>query len=252
METQFDREQMLLGARAIETLQKSHVAVFGVGGVGSFTAEALARAGVGAITLIDHDTVSISNLNRQLVALHSTVGCLKTDVMAARIRDINPNCRVQTMPVFYEPECREDFFSLGFDYIADCIDSTRSKIDLIETAIARGVPIISSMGTGNRLDSSKFLITDLSKTSGCPLAKVMRRELRQRGINHHTVLTSTELPLKPTKLPGHEADLRTPPGSVSWVPPCAGMMIAGYIVQKLLARAAEPEPQNKSFLRGQN
>ena len=236
METQFDRERMLLGASAADLLSACHVAVFGVGGVGSFTAEALARAGVGAITLIDHDTVGLTNLNRQLVALHSTIGMQKTDVMAARIRDINPNCRVQTLPVFYEPETREDFFRLGFDYIADCIDSTRSKLDLIETAISRGVPIISSMGTGNRLDPSKFLITDLSKTSGCPLAKVMRRELRLRGINHHTVLTSTELPLKPQKLPGREDELRTPPGSVSWVPPCAGMMIAGFIVRKLLER----------------
>ena len=174
-ETQFDRERMLLGDEAMQVLAASHVAVFGVGGVGSFAAEALARAGVGAITLIDHDTVSLTNLNRQLVALHSTIGMRKTDVMASRILDINPACRVTNLPVFYEPECREDFFSRGFDFIADCIDSTRSKLDLIETAIRRGVPIISSMGTGNRLDPSKFRITDLSKTSGCPLAKVMRR-----------------------------------------------------------------------------
>ena len=239
METQFDRERMLLGGAAIDILAASHVAVFGVGGVGSFTAEALARAGVGAITLIDHDAISLTNLNRQLIALHSNLGQPKTAVMAARIRDINPACRVTELPVFYEPEHREDFFCLGFDYIADCIDSTRSKIDLIETAVSRGVPIISSMGTGNRLDPSKFMITDLSKTSGCPLAKVMRRELRLRGIHHHTVLTSTELPLKPQKLPGSENETRTPPGSVSWVPPCAGMMIAGYIVQSLLKRAPE-------------
>ena len=244
METQFDREQMLLGLSAPETLSGCHVAVFGVGGVGSFTAEALARAGVGTITLIDHDTVSLSNLNRQLVALHSTIGMRKTDVMAARIRDINPDCRVTALPVFYEPERREDFFSLGFDYIADCIDSTRSKLDLIETAVFRGVPIISSMGTGNRLDPSKFVITDISKTSGCPLAKVMRRELRLRGIHHHTVLSSTELPQKPLRLPGHEDEQRTPPGSVSWVPPCAGMMIAGYIIRQLLA-AAQDSPSNE-------
>ena len=238
METQFDRERMLLGDTALEILSRSHVAVFGVGGVGSFTAESLARAGVGSITLVDHDTVSLTNLNRQLIALHSTLGMQKTDVMAARIRDINPDCRVTALPIFYESEHREDFFSLGFDFIADCIDSTRSKIDLIETAITRGIPIISSMGTGNRLDPSKFLITDLSKTSGCPLAKVMRRELRLRGIHHHTVLASTELPQKPQALPGFETERRTPPGSVSWVPPCAGMMIAGHIVQKLLDRAA--------------
>ena len=151
-------------------------------------------------------------------------------------------CRVTVLPVFYEPETREDFFSRGFDYIADCIDSTRSKLDLIETAITRGVPIISSMGTGNRLDPSKFRITDLSKTSGCPLAKVMRRELRARGIKHHTVLASEELPLTPRKLPGQEAERRTPPGSVSWVPPCAGMMIAGYIVRQLLAQKVPEQP----------
>lgn len=243
METQFDRERMLLGDEALEVLSASHVAVFGVGGVGSFAAEALARAGVGAITLVDHDEVSLTNLNRQLIALHSTIGQRKTDVMAARIRDINPNCRVTALPVFYEPENREDFFSRGFDYIADCIDSTRSKLDLIETAITRGVPIISSMGTGNRLDPSKFRITDISKTSGCPLAKVMRHELRLRGINHHTVLSSEELPLKPRRLPGHADEKRTPPGSVSWTPPCAGMMIAGCIVQKLIERAQIAEDE---------
>lgn len=243
METQFDRERILLGDEALEILSASHVAVFGVGGVGSFAAEALARAGVGAITLVDHDEVSLTNLNRQLIALHSTIGQRKTDVMAARIRDINPNCRVTALPVFYEPENREDFFSRGFDYIADCIDSTRSKLDLIETAITRGVPIISSMGTGNRLDPSKFRITDISKTSGCPLAKVIRRELRLRGINHHTVLSSEELPLKPRRLPGQADEKRTPPGSVSWTPPCAGMMIAGCIVQKLIERAQIAEDE---------
>ena len=169
----------------------------------------------------------------------------KTDVMASRILDINPSCRVTNLPVFYEPECREDFFSRGFDYIADCIDSTRSKLDQIETAIRRGVPIISSMGTGNRLDPSKFRITDLSKTSGCPLAKVMRRELRLRGINHHTVLASDELPSKPRRLPVQEDETRTPPGSVSWTPPCAGMMIAGFIVRQLLARAQEQAAPNE-------
>lgn len=243
METQFDRERMLLPDEALEILAGSHVAVFGVGGVGSFAAEALARAGVGAITLVDHDEISLTNLNRQLVALHSTLGQRKTDVMAARIRDINPSCRVTALSVFYAPENREDFFSLGFDYIADCIDSTRSKLDLIETAISRGVPIISSMGTGNRLDPSKFRITDLNKTSGCPLAKVMRRELRQRAIHHHTVLSSEELPRKPRTLPGHEDEKRTPPGSVSWTPPCAGMMIAGFIVQKLIERTQTAEAE---------
>ena len=225
------RARMLLGAEAMEKLKNAHVAVFGVGGVGSFTAEALARAGIGRLTLVDNDTVSVSNINRQLIALHSTVGQNKTDVMASRIRDINPDCAVSSMPVTYEPEAREDFFCLGFDYIADCIDSVRCKLDLIETALTRSVPIISSMGTGNRLDPSKFIITDLSKTSGDPLARVMRTELRKRGIVHHTVMTSTELPSKPVFQP--EGCRPGVPGSVSWVPPCAGLMIAGYIIRQL-------------------
>ena len=196
-ETQFDRERMLLGDEAMQVLAASHVAVFGVGGVGSFAAEALARAGVGAITLVDHDTVSLTNLNRQLVALHSTIGMRKTDVMASRILDINPACRVTNLPVFYEPECREDFFSRGFDYIADCIDSTRSKLDLIETAIRRGVPIISSMGTGNRLDPSKFRITDLSKTSGkghAPGASPARHQPPHRACQRRASLKAPQAP----------------------------------------------------------
>ena len=248
-ETQFDRERMLLGDEAMQVLAASHVAVFGVGGVGSFAAEALARAGVGAITLIDHDTVSLTNLNRQLVALHSTIGMRKTDVMASRILDINPACRVTNLPVFYEPECREDFFSRGFDYIADCIDSTRSKLDLIETAIRRGVPIISSMGTGNRLDPSKFRITDLSKTSGCPLAKVMRRELRKRGIKKLKVVYSTEPPIEPKETeelscknhcvcpPGTARKCtvrRQIPGSTAFIPSVAGLIIAGEVVKDLI------------------
>ena len=245
MLNQFSRTQLLLGEDGMKKLANARVAVFGIGGVGGYVCEALVRSGVGAFDLIDDDKVCLTNLNRQLVALHSTIGMRKTDVMASRILDINPACRVTNLPVFYEPECREDFFSRGFDYIADCIDSTRSKLDLIETAIRRGVPIISSMGTGNRLDPSKFRITDLSKTSGCPLAKVMRRELRLRGINHHTVLASDELPSKPRKLPGQQDETRTPPGSVSWTPPCAGMMIAGFIVRQLLARAQEQAAPNE-------
>ncbi len=233
MPSQFEREQMLLGENCIEKLKNVHVAVFGVGGVGGFTAEALARAGIGRITLVDNDIVSLSNLNRQLVALHSTVGQYKTEVMAQRIRDINPDCEIRTMSVFYEPEKREDFFCLDFDYIADCIDSVRCKLDLIETALSRGVPIISSMGTGNRLDPTKFVITDLSKTSGDPLARVMRYELRKRGIVHHTVLTSTELPLTPLFQP-EDSSKRGIPGSVSWVPSSAGLMIAGHILRSVL------------------
>ena len=231
---QFQREIMLLGEDALARLARSHVAVFGVGGVGSFVAEALARAGVGELTLVDNDVVSESNLNRQLVALHSTIGTYKTDVMAERIRDINPNCTVHAMPDNYEEASKERFFRMGFDYIADAIDTVACKTSLIVTALERGVPIISSMGTGNRLDPTKFCITDISKTSGCPLARVMRKALRDRGIHHHTVLSSTELPLKPTPPAELPEGKRSVPGSVSWVPPCAGMMIAGYIVRQLI------------------
>ncbi len=234
MNHQFSREVMLLGEEGLARLQNAHVAVFGIGGVGSFIAEALARAGVGAITLVDNDTVCESNLNRQLVALRSTIGQYKTDVMAARIADINPDCRVRCIRAYYEESNKEEFFSLGFDYIADAIDSVYSKLSLIVTAQERGIPIISSMGTGNRLDPAKFVITDISKTSGCPLARVMRRELRLRGVRHHTVLASTELPLKPrpSQEPG-VSENRHVPGSVSWAPPCAGMLIAGYILRAL-------------------
>lgn len=234
MNEQFCREIMLIGEDGLARLQNAHVAVFGIGGVGSFTAEALARAGVGALTLVDHDTVSLSNLNRQLIALHSTVGQYKTDVMAARIHDINPDCRVRTIREFYDEEHKAVFFDEPLDYIADAIDSVSSKLSLIVTARELGVPIISSMGTGNRLNPSKFVITDISKTSGCPLARVMRRELRARGITHHTVLSSTELPRRPLPLETPQDGRRSVPGSVSWTPSCAGLLIAGYILRQLL------------------
>ena len=240
MDGMTERTALLLGEDGVERLKKAHVLLFGLGGVGSYAAEALARAGVGRLILVDGDTVSDSNRNRQLIALHSTIGQYKTDVMAARIRDINPSCRVNSLRAFYEEANKEDFFSLGFDYIADAIDSVPSKLSLIVTAIERGVPIIISMGTGNRLDPSKFVITDISKTSGCPLARVMRRELRNRGVVHHTVLASTELPRKP--LPPQEPGARqSVPGSVSWAPPCAGMLIAGHILRALALPAAGAE-----------
>ena len=230
MNDQYTRTAMLLGHDAVEQLRSAHAAVFGIGGVGSFTAEALARAGVGTLTLVDDDTVSESNLNRQLVALRSTIGMAKTEVMAARLRDINPACHVVTITARYTPQDRERFFCQNYDYIADAIDSVACKTDLIATALERGIPIISAMGTGNKLDPSKFVITDLAKTSGCPLARVMRRELKQRGILHHTVLYSTEPALKPLFQPDEE---KTVPGSVAWVPSCAGLMIAGHIIRSL-------------------
>ena len=234
MNDQFSRETLILGDDALLRLQNAHVAVFGIGGVGSFCAEALARAGVGSLTLVDDDVVALSNLNRQLIALHSTIGKPKAEVMAQRIHDINPACKVTVKNARYEAENREEFLSVSYDYIADAIDSVTCKIDLIVTAIDRNIPIISSMGTGNKLDPTQFTITDLSKTSGCPLARVMRRELKNRGIVHHTVLYSAESPRKPILPPGEDAPKRPVPGSVSWVPSCAGLMIAGYIIRQLL------------------
>lgn len=229
MNERLTRTAMLLGTDAVEALQGKNVAVFGIGGVGSFCAEALARAGVGALTLVDDDTVSVSNLNRQLIALHSTVGKPKTEVMADRIRDIAPDCQVKIITKRYEAVCRDEFFA-NYDFIADAIDSVACKTDLIATALERNIPIISAMGTGNKLDPTKFVITDLSKTSGCPLARVMRRELKQRGIVHHTVLYSTEQAIKPLFQPDEGV---TVPGSVAWVPSCAGLMMAGHIIQNL-------------------
>lgn len=231
MKEAFVRTAMLLGEDAVAQLSQRHVAVFGVGGVGGFCAEALARAGIGAITLIDDDTVSISNLNRQIVALHTTIGLAKTEVMASRIAEINPQCRVTVLTKRYTEETKDDFFSSDYSFIADCIDSVACKTSLIETAVLRKIPILSAMGTGNKLDPTQFTITDLSKTSGCPLARVMRRELKQRGIVHHTVLYSTEQAKKPLFQPQGE---KIVPGSVSWVPSCAGLMMAGYIIQKLI------------------
>ena len=235
MNEQFQRQVMLTGKNALDQLHHSHVAVFGVGGVGSFCAEALARAGIGSITLVDDDVVSKSNINRQLIALHSTIGKAKTEIMAARIADINPDCKVTGITARYEPSVRDSFFGPKYDFIADAIDSVACKIDLIETSIHKNIPIISAMGTGNKLDPTKFEITDISKTSGCPLARVVRKELRDRGILHHTVLYSTELPIKPIteyQQPGE----RPVPGSVSWVPSSAGLLIAGYIIQSLINR----------------
>lgn len=235
MENQFIRQEMLLGSEAMQRLVQANVIVFGVGGVGSYAAEGLARAGIGALTLVDNDTVGISNLNRQLCALHSTLGQYKSDVMAARIRDINPLCRVTSMPMLYNEESKEKFFAERYDYIVDAIDLVSCKLSLIQTAMERGVPIISAMGTGNKLDPTRFRITDISKTSGCHLARVMRRELRNRGILHHTVLYSEELPQTPEPLEAPPAGRRSIPASVSWVPSCAGLMLAGYVVQQLAA-----------------
>ena len=194
MDDQFLRTQMLLGDAAMERLKHSHVAVFGLGGVGSYAVEALVRSGVGELTLIDDDTVGTTNLNRQLEALHSTLGQNKTDALAARCRDINPDVHLHLICARYDAAHREDFFTAHYDYVIDAIDTVSSKLDLIETAQSRGIPILCAMGTGNKLDASQLCITDISKTRNCSLARVMRKELRERGIRHLRVVYSPELP----------------------------------------------------------
>lgn len=234
MNDPFIRERMALGNAALEKLGSCHVAVFGIGGVGSYTAEALARAGVGSLTLVDNDTVGLSNINRQLCALHSTLDQYKAHAMAQRILDINPACNVRAITKLYTEADKAEFLDVKYDYIADCIDLVSCKLSLIENAHRMEIPIISALGTGNKLDPSQFSITDISKTSGCPLARVVRKELRARNILHHKVLFSPEEPLTPLELETPPPGRRSIPASVSWVPSVAGLMIAGSIVTDLI------------------
>ena len=229
---EFSRTARVIGCRAQERLTRAKVAVFGLGGVGGYVCEALARAGVGELAIFDSDNVSLSNINRQIVALHSTVGHPKVEVMRDRILDINPDCRVVTHQIFYLPENADDFPLLGFDYVADAIDTVSAKIELAVRATAAGVPLISAMGTGNKLDANRFCVTDLSKTSGCPLARVMRRELKARGITHLKVVYSTEEAKKPIALTEEEG-ARIPPASLPYVPPVAGLLMAGEIIRAI-------------------
>lgn len=233
MNETFLRTQMLLGQAAMDRLAAAHVAVFGLGGVGSWCAEALARSGVGALTLIDHDQVGMTNLNRQVEATLSTLGVPKAQAMADRIADINPQCRTTVVAEKYEARNRETFFSTKYDYIVDCIDLVSCKLDLIETAITRTIPILSALGTGNKLDPSQFRIGDISKTEGCPLARVVRKELRARGIRHHRVLWSPEEPKESAQHETPPPGRRSVPGSVAWVPPVAGLMMAGDVALTL-------------------
>jgi len=227
------RTRMLYTDDAIERLNGAHVAVLGLGGVGSFAAEALCRAGVGALTLVDCDTVGETNLNRQLLALRSTIGRPKAEVMAGRLLDINPLCRVTPMVVRYEAQTRDAFWQAPYDYVADCIDLVSCKLDLITAAKERDVPILSALGAGNKTDPARFKITDISKTRDCPLARVMRKELRARGIFRADVLWSDEKPLEPRPLEEPPPGRRSLPGSVPWVPGAAGLMMAGYISGRL-------------------
>lgn len=235
MDHPFIREEMALGSSAMDKLKNAHVIVFGIGGVGSYVAEALARAGVGSLTLVDNDTVGLTNLNRQLCALHSTLGKPKAQVMADRILDINPDCQVRALVELYNEASKEQFFDRPYSYVADCIDLVSCKLSLIQTAMERSIPIISALGTGNKLDGSQFRITDISKTSGCPLARVVRRELRNRGILHHKVVFSPEEPVEPSQFEAPPPGRRSIPASVSWVPSAAGLMLAGAIVTDLIS-----------------
>ena len=227
------RQQMLLGEEAMEKLRRAHVIVFGIGGVGSYVAEGLARGGVGQLTLVDNDTVGVTNINRQLCALHSTLGQYKSDVMAKRILDIDPDCKVRSLPLLYNEASKAQFFDRDYDYIVDAIDLVSCKLSLIMAARERNIPIISAMGTGNKLDPTAFRITQISKTSGCHLARIMRKELKNRGITDHMVLYSEELPHSPETLEEPPPGRRSIPGSVSWVPSCAGLMLAGHVIQEL-------------------
>lgn len=238
MQQEFSRAALLLGEAGMERLARAHVAVFGVGGVGAAAAEALARGGLGAITLVDSDVVSVSNRNRQLIALSSTVGQPKVQVMAARIRDINPACQVTPLQMFVTPEDAPDLS--GFDYVVDAIDTVTAKLWLIETCDRLGVPLICSMGTGNKLDPTRFQVADIYKTSVCPLARVIRQECKKRHIKHLKVVFSTEEaakipPERYALCPGESKGTagRPVPASVSFVPPVAGFILAGEVIKDL-------------------
>lgn len=238
MKEEHERTALLFG-NAVKHLHQCRVAVFGIGGVGGAVAEALARSGVGQLDLIDADTVSLSNINRQIIALHSTVGKYKTDVMAARIQDIDPDIQVRCYRLFYLPETAADFDFSVYDYVVDAVDTVSAKISIIQEAKTAGVPVISSMGTGNKKDPSAFEIADISKTSVCPLARVMRIELRKRGISDVKVVYSKEVPVKPSgdaDVP-EDSGKRSVPGSCAFVPPAAGLLLAGEVVRDLLEQA---------------
>ncbi len=233
---EFSRTELLLGDEGMEKLKNARVAVFGVGGVGGYAVEALARSGVGALDLIDDDVVAPSNLNRQIIALQSTVGKPKVEVAAARIADINPDCTVRTYRTFYTPDTAGRFdFSL-YDYVIDAIDTVTGKIALVMQAQAAGTPIISSMGAGNKLDPSAFEVADIYKTSVCPLARVMRRELKKRGVKRLKVVYSREEALTPEGEIEQDAvhKKRATPGSVAFVPAVAGLILAGEVVKDIV------------------
>ena len=225
---------MLLGADAMARLRRCHVIVFRLGGVGSYAAECLARSGVGELTLVDQDTISVTNINRQLYALRSTVGQSKAEVAARRCADIDPELRVHPICATYDAAHRDRFFSTHYDYIVDAIDLVSCKLDLIEQARLRRIPILTALGTGNKLDPTLLQVTDISKTSGCPLARVMRRELRARDIRRLKVVYSPEEPAETQQLEAPPPGRRSVPASVAWVPATAGLLMGSVVIRDLL------------------
>ena len=240
MPDQYSRTRLLLGSEGVDRLRASHVALFGLGGVGGYAAEALARAGIGRIDLIDNDTVSLTNLNRQMLALHSTVGQYKVDVAAERIKDIDPSIEVRTFKTFYLPETADQFDFTQYDYVLDAIDTVTGKLALMQQARDAGVPVISCMGTGNKLDATGFKVADISKTSGCALARVIRKECAKRGIKGVKVVYSEELPMEVENDAEEMAQSRAAgssrrslPGSTPFVPGVAGLIMAGQVIRDL-------------------
>ncbi len=234
MVDKFNRTKRLLGVEGFERLEKSKVAVFGIGGVGSYVCEALARAGIGEITLIDSDSISVTNINRQIPATVKTVGLPKAKVMADRISEINPDCKVEAMELFYIEDTKGQIDLSKYDYVVDAIDTVSAKLLLVEECERFGVPIISSMGTGNKLDPTRFKVSDIYKTSVCPLARVMRAELKKRGIKHLKCVWSDEVAIKPIDIAdGEVSEKKVIPASVSFVPSVAGLIIAGEVIKDI-------------------
>ena len=233
----FSRTRLLLGNEAMDKLKNAHVAVFGMGGVGGYVVEALARSGVGELTLVDHDTVSLTNINRQILATVDTVGMEKSDAAAQRVRSINPDCKVHPLHKFYGPDTASEFDFSSYSYVVDAIDTVTGKLALIAAAKAADVPILCCLGTGNKLDPTRFQITDIAKTSVCPLARIMRKECAKRGYKNVKVLYSTEepIPSDPNALTDEELPegRRALPGSVAFVPSVAGLIIAGEVIKDL-------------------
>ncbi|MBQ0066131.1 MAG: tRNA threonylcarbamoyladenosine dehydratase [Firmicutes bacterium] len=236
MLNEFSRTELLLGKEAIETLKNARVAVFGVGGVGGYVVEALARSGVGHLDLIDKDSVSLTNINRQIIATQSSIGKDKVDVMKERVMDINPNADVKTYKCFFLPENADTFPFSEYDYVVDAVDTVTAKIALVEKCNEYNVPIMASMGAGNKLDPTAFEVADIYKTSVCPLAKVMRRELKKRRIKHLKVVYSKELPITPMPSEEQVENGKVIPGSIAFVPSVAGLIIAGEVIKDLVKK----------------